>query len=393
MVVDLSKSGAATPRSRSAAEEPASLPSAGVNTLFYFHTGELWGLANGHTLVHHGNSQLYRKVSLLATVGDDRRVIVWDPAKRCTVARTSIAAAARCVSFNSSAQFIAVGTMAGSVHVYAMMASREDASDKPSAGGKGTAIAASTRLAREQTEHRRSKKYSLNEVSFRRDFREPISDVKFSPDSSMIAAGSSDDTIAIYGCELNIDDRQRATCSLKPLHRLRGHSSYITHLDWSRDGQLLRSTCGAYELLYWNVETGKQHLAPNTADMSFQSEQCPLGFPVMGIWPAYSDGTDINAVDVSNPEEDGKLIVTGDDSALVSLMNYPCIVKHAPRKEYTGHGSHVTNVRFYRTFQFRESEGDSHVATTGGRDSTLITWGVVPTPVSPPVRKYVHKLN
>ena len=394
MVVDLSRAGASTPtpRARSAGEGGApSLPSPGVNTLFYFHTGELWGLANGQASVHHGNSQLYRKVSLLATVGDDRRMIVWDPAKRCTVARTSLAAAARCVSFNAGCEFLVVGTQSGSVHVYAMVPGREDASVTPRPSGKGNAISASTRLAREQTEHRRSKKYSLAEVSFRRDFREPVTDVAFSPDNCKIAAGSSDDSICIYGCDMNVD-KQSAKCSMQPLHRLRGHSSYITHLDWSKDGQLLRSTCGAYELLYWNVEAGKQHLA-TTADTSFQSEHCPLGFPVMGIWPAYSDGTDINAVDVSSTEDHGKLIVTGDDSALVNLMNYPCIVKHAPRKEYTGHGSHVTNVRFFRTYSFRESEGDSQVATIGGRDSTLITWAVAATPVSPPVRKYIHKLN
>lgn len=34
---------------------------------------------------------------------------------------------------------------------------------------------------------------------------------------------------------------------------LRKHSSYITHLDFSADGNYLHSNCGAYELLYWDV--------------------------------------------------------------------------------------------------------------------------------------------
>lgn len=29
-----------------------------------------------------------------------------------------------------------------------------------------------------------------------------------------------------------------------------GHSSFITHLDWSADGQYLRSNSGDYEVLY-----------------------------------------------------------------------------------------------------------------------------------------------
>jgi len=37
---------------------------------------------------------------------------------------------------------------------------------------------------------------------------------------------------------------------LRLVHRLKGHSSSVTHLDWSFDSQLVRSTCAAYELLY-----------------------------------------------------------------------------------------------------------------------------------------------
>lgn len=32
-----------------------------------------------------------------------------------------------------------------------------------------------------------------------------------------------------------------------------GHSSSITHIDFSKEGALLQSTCSAKELLYWQV--------------------------------------------------------------------------------------------------------------------------------------------
>jgi WD40 repeat protein len=253
-------------------------------------------------------------------------------------------------------------------------------------------MATSTRVAREEAENRRSKQYTLTEVAFRRDFREPVSDAKFNPNGDMIAAASNDDTICIYGCEV-VSEHNQVACTLKPLHRLRGHSSYITHIDWSRDGALLRSTCGAYELLYWSIESGKQFTGPN-ADVAFKTDNCPLGFAMMGIWSPYMDGTDINAVDVGSFEDcPDKLVFCGDDNAKLSMINYPCVVKHAPRKEYTGHGSHVTNVRFYQTYRSRDSVGVPWVASTGGRDASIITWACTPTPVSPPIRKYVHKLN
>jgi WD40 repeat protein len=39
---------------------------------------------------------------------------------------------------------------------------------------------------------------------------------------------------------------------------LKGHTSYITQLDWSKDGNYIQSVCGAYELLFWNVNSLSQ---------------------------------------------------------------------------------------------------------------------------------------
>ena len=36
-----------------------------------------------------------------------------------------------------------------------------------------------------------------------------------------------------------------------------GHSSYVTHVDWSADGSMLQSNCGGYEHLFWDGTTGK----------------------------------------------------------------------------------------------------------------------------------------
>ena len=37
---------------------------------------------------------------------------------------------------------------------------------------------------------------------------------------------------------------------------MKKHSSFITHLDWSLDSNYLHSNCGAYELLFWNINNG-----------------------------------------------------------------------------------------------------------------------------------------
>ncbi len=57
---------------------------------------------------------------------------------------------------------------------------------------------------------------------------------------------------------------------------------------------------------YWDMQTGKQFLAKDYihgTDSRWKTFTLPLGFYLMGIWPPYSDGTDINSVDVSKDRE------------------------------------------------------------------------------------------
>jgi len=79
--------------------------------------------------------------------------------------------------------------------------------------------------------------------------KEWISDVKFSPDGTKLAVGSHDNAIYVYDVEEYQLKRKK--------YKMNKHSSYITHLDWSEDSCYLHSTCGAYELLFWDVTGGK----------------------------------------------------------------------------------------------------------------------------------------
>lgn len=61
------------------------------------------------------------------------------------------------------------------------------------------------------------------------------------------------------------------------------------------DGSVLQSVCNAYETMYWDVESGRQAMQ-NQRDQAWATWTAKLGFPVMGIWPAEGDGSDINSV-------------------------------------------------------------------------------------------------
>lgn len=51
---------------------------------------------------------------------------------------------------------------------------------------------------------------------------------------------------------------------------------------------------------------------------------CVSGLEVNGIWPKYSDISDINSVDGNYV---GQVLVTADDYGVVKLFRYPCLRK------------------------------------------------------------------
>lgn len=60
-------------------------------------------------------------------------------------------------------------------------------------------------------------------------------DVRWSPDGQRLAVASNDNFIDIY----DHDGK-----GLKPKVTCKGHSSFVTHVDWSADGKFLQSTSG-----------------------------------------------------------------------------------------------------------------------------------------------------
>ena len=106
--------------------------------------------------------------------------------------------------------------------------------------------------------------------------KKEISHIKFSPDKAILAIGAHDGRIWIF--RWNEGHIKLMSKSIK-------HNSYIKHFDFSRDGNQLHSTCGAYELLFWDVSTGKQITsgASMTRDEEWASWNVTLGWPVQGI--------------------------------------------------------------------------------------------------------------
>ncbi|XP_075049643.1 echinoderm microtubule-associated protein-like 1 isoform X7 [Mixophyes fleayi] len=276
-------------------------------TITQGHTDELWGLA-----AHSQKPQFL-------TCGHDKQITLWDATSHRPIWSKIIEDPAQSSGFHPSGSVVAIGTLTGRWFVL-------------------------------DTE-------TKDLVTVHTDGNEQLSVMSYSPDGNSLAIGSHDNYIYIYAVNENGRKYSRiGKCS--------GHSSFITHLDWSVNSQYLMSNSGDYEILYWIPTACKQVVSVETTrDLEWATHTCTLGFQVFGVWPEGSDGTDLNAICRST---DQKLLATGDDFGKVHLFSYPCSQFRASSHGYGGHSSHVTNVSFLHE--------DRHLISTGGKDMSIMQW-------------------
>ncbi|XP_040268605.1 echinoderm microtubule-associated protein-like 1 isoform X7 [Bufo bufo] len=280
------------------------------STITQGHTDELWGLA--------AHSQMPQ----FLTCGHDKQITLWDAISHRPVWSKIIEDPAQSAGFHPNGSVVAIGTLTGRWFVL-------------------------------DTE-------TKDLVTVHTDGNEQLSVMCYSPDGNFLAIGSHDNYIYIYAVNENGRKYSRiGKCS--------GHSSFITHLDWSVNSQYLMSNSGDYEILYWIPMACKQVVsAETTRDLEWATYTCTLGFQVFGVWPEGSDGTDLNAICRST---DQKLLATGDDFGKVHLFSYPCSQFRTSSHAYGGHSSHVTNVSFLHE--------DSHLISSGGKDTSIMQWRVL----------------
>ena len=100
-----------------------------------------------------------------------------------------------------------------------------------------------------------------------------VESMAYSPCMDMLAIGSHDNFIYIL---------DSATYNNKKKIILKGSSSFIMGLDWSMDSKWIRSTDGAYELLFYNVEAKKREPggASMTVGCDWADHTCQFGWSV-----------------------------------------------------------------------------------------------------------------
>ena len=195
-----------------------------------------------------------------------------------------------------------------------------------------------------------------------------VTSVAFSPDGNTLASGSWDDTIRIWDV---------ATGSHK--EPLRGNRYIVYSVAFSPDGNTLASASGDTNIRLWDVATGRlKHTLTEHWNTSNTVAFSPDGNTIASgsddatimLWDV-ATGTqketfsghiyDVNTVAFS---PDGNTIASGSDDASIRLWD---VATGTQKETFSGHRYHVNTVAF---------SPDGTMLASGGWDRTIRLWDV-----------------
>ncbi|GBP33928.1 Echinoderm microtubule-associated protein-like 1 [Eumeta japonica] len=254
------------------------------------------------------------------TAGRDRLLQLWDGLSHSTVWSKDIEERASCCAWSKDGSVVVVGCDAGRWLIF-----------DPA---------------------------SRDLLSQHQDGCEPMGVAQFSPDGSLLALGSHDGHIYVY----QVQDRGRR---YSRLGKCSGHSSPITHLDWSADGQLLRSNSTEYEVLHWSASTCRSASATAVREARWATATCPLSFEMAGAWPESGDGPDVTTCAAA---AGARLAAAADELGRLRLYSFPVTQPKSLNHVYGAHAAAVPAVRFL--------PDESRLVSVGGADTAVMQWAV-----------------
>ena len=194
-----------------------------------------------------------------------------------------------------------------------------------------------------------------------------VNSVSFSPDGSMLASGSWDDTIRLWDVATGA-----------PLRTLEGHTSDVNSVSFSPDGSMLAS--GSWDIRLWDVATGAplRTLRGHTDSVDSVSFSPDGSMLASGSWdytirlwdvatgaPLRTLRGHTNRVYSVSFSPDGSMLASGSWDYTIRLWD---VATGAPLRTLREHMNSVYSVSF--------SPDGSMLASGGGRDDTIRLWDV-----------------
>ena len=154
------------------------------------------------------------------------------------------------------------------------------------------------------------------------------------------------------------------TQNYRKLGVLKGHSTFVSHIDFNWNGTVLQSNDASKEILYWDLTTYKQHSSAfGLRDEKWATWTCPLGWAVHGIWENnYTGGDyDISAIARSHSSN---VVCAGGSYKSVKLFPFPALPDYESRTFYA-HAASPAGMAFLH---------DDKKMVSVAHDGTVVLW-------------------
>ena len=200
----------------------------------------------------------------------------------------------------------------------------------------------------------------LSVVHEARDSASPISLTTFSPDGETLAVAAEDGSIYLYAVQDEYELIGRCIRHTKP----------VTHIDFSADGEWIRSNSLGQDICFFNADDASfQSNIASMKDVKWASCSCIYSWHVRGCHQTNYKGEAPTMVHIPHNDK-ASAVACGTSYGYVRLHSYPCASDEAEYHRYAAHVGAISGLRY--------SFDDQRLLTIGVNDRCILQWRCVP---------------
>jgi WD40 repeat protein/Ca2+-binding EF-hand superfamily protein len=290
-------------------------------------------LACGHSLLELTAVATHPSKHEFASVGNDRLLRICDMNTKTTVKLSSFDAEARTVCYSPLGDIIVVG-FGGSLNT-----------------AKSGAFVVMSEL-------------DMGIIHEAHDSASSVSLVLFSPDGETLAVGVDDGAIFLY----SVQDEYEL------IGRCLRHDKRVISMDFSMDGEWLRSNSEARDLCFFNADDGSyQSNMASMRDVQWATHTCLYSWHTKALHRTGFKEETVTSLQSCNGAAVHPFVVSGTSYGYLRLNSFPCIADDAEGHRFPAHVNGVACVRF--------AFDAERLVSCGRTDRAVVQWRRLPYPV------------
>jgi microtubule-associated protein-like 6 len=271
---------------------------------------------------------MHPKRNEFASVGDDKKLRIWDMNTKTLLKVATFETEVRCVAYAPLGDVLAVGL----------------------GGEEGHRKTGGFAIINED---------DLSLVHEAKDSNKPVNVVSFSGDGETLAIGSDDGAIYLYAVQ---DEYEMVGRCVR-------HSGPVIHIDFSVDGEWIRTNSSNGELCFFNADNASfQSNAAAMRDVQWSTQTCVYSWHTRGIHRTPFTGEMINKLQAPCALDMAKYLIGATNYGYLKTFCFPCVPDESSYYRAFAHAGSIASTIF--------SYDAERFITAGLTDRTIVQWKV-----------------